>query len=150
MSARKPFDSAAGYVCSLRAPFGHVVVYDRARGGDWIDAGPRWVVAAYDHDKRNIALLDCESQRVARRTMKDARNGDHDWIEQRTEDPPPTPPAPAGEPNGTMVVTIATGETVTLPLDDKGQSLPRLPHNESYMRGWNQVLHRHTPRRTGT
>ena len=30
MSARKPFNGDAGYLCSLRASFGHVVVYDRA------------------------------------------------------------------------------------------------------------------------
>lgn len=145
MNIRKPFNGDAGYLCSLRAPFGHVVVYDRARGGDWIDGDTRWVVAAYDHDKRNIALLDCETQRIARQTMKDARNGHHDWIEQPTEDPAPPP---AGEPNGTIDVTIATGETVTLQLDDKGQPLPRLPHNESYMRGWNQGLHRRRRTRT--
>ena len=85
MSTRKPFNGDAGYLCSLRAPFGHVVVYDRAHGGDWIDGDTRWVVAAYDHNKGNIALLDCDTQRIARQTMKNARNGHHDWIKQPTE-----------------------------------------------------------------
>lgn len=143
MNVRKPFSGDAGYVCSLRTRFGHVVVYDRTRGGGWIDADTRWVVAAYDHDKRNIALLDCQSQRIARQTMKDARDGHHDWIEQPVDEPEPMP---AGEPGGTMTVTTATGETVTLNLDERGQPLPRLPGNESYMRGWNQALHRRTQR----
>ena len=81
MSNRKPFNDDAGYKCSLRAPFGHVVVYDRKNGGDWIDADTRWVVSAYDHEELNIALLECETERLARDTMKGARDGHHDWIE---------------------------------------------------------------------
>ena len=81
MSKRKPFNGDAGYKCSLRTPFGYVVLYDRERGGDWIDGGERWVVAAYDHEQSGLALLDCPSERIARQTMKDARAGFHDWIE---------------------------------------------------------------------
>ena len=82
MSSRKPFNGDAGYRSSLRAPFGYVVIYDRKHGGDWIDADTRWVVAAFNHDKANIALLECPSQSVARQTMKDASTGDADWINQ--------------------------------------------------------------------
>ena len=108
MSKHKPFHRDAGYKCSLRAPFGHVVVYDRSRGGDWIDADTRWVAAAYDHELRNTALLECRTERIARKTMKAARDGDHDWIQ--------TP-------------------TATTPSPDIPQ--PSMPDNPSYMRGWN-------------
>jgi len=62
-------------------PFGHAVVYDRKNGGDWIDADERWVVAAYDHDRSNIGLMECSSERRAREIMKDARDGEAHWIE---------------------------------------------------------------------
>ena len=80
-SKRKPFNGDDGYVCSLRTEFGWCVVYDRDKGGDWIDADTRWVVAAYNSDKANIGLLECPTQRNARETMKAARDGYHDWIE---------------------------------------------------------------------
>lgn len=86
MSKRKPFNNDAGYKASLRAPFGHVVIYDRQNGGDWIDAETRWVVAAYDHDELNIGFLECESERIARDTMKAARDGDADWIAPLAEE----------------------------------------------------------------
>ena len=104
-SRRKPHQDDAGYLCSLKTRFGRCVIYDRhAPDGDWINADTRWVVAAYDHDDSNIALLECDSQQVARTTMKDARDGHFDWIEsptlqdESTEDPdtiqnePPEPP----------------------------------------------------------
>lgn len=81
-STRKPFNNDAGYVCSLKTGFGHVVVYDREKGGDWIDASTRWVLAAYNHDKENIGLLDCRTIRQARSDMKLTRDGMWDWIEQ--------------------------------------------------------------------
>lgn len=40
MPKPKPFNGDAGYKASLRAAFGHLVIYDRASGGDWIDAKP--------------------------------------------------------------------------------------------------------------
>ena len=41
---------------------------------------PRWVAAAFDNELRNMALLDCTSERMARDIMKDASLGNHDWI----------------------------------------------------------------------
>ena len=79
-SKRKPYNGDAGYECSLKTPFGHAVVYDRQNGGGWIDGEGRWVVAAYDRAGRNIGLLDCRTEKLARQTMKDARDGCHDWI----------------------------------------------------------------------
>ena len=86
MSKRKPFNDDAGYVASLRAPFGHVVIYDRKNGGDWIDGDERWIVASYDHDKGNIALIETGSLRRAREIMKDARDGSHDWMDEALAD----------------------------------------------------------------
>ena len=80
MSRRKPFNKDAGYVASRRTPFGYVVVYDRRRGGDWIDGATRWVAAAYDHKQLNLALLDCDTLKTARRTMQDAVQEFPDWI----------------------------------------------------------------------
>ena len=80
---KKPHADDAGYVCSLKTAFGRCVVYDREAGGDWLDATTRWVVAAYDTQGGTIALIECATQRIARQTMKDARDGSHDWIAGR-------------------------------------------------------------------
>lgn len=80
-SKRKPYNGDAGYHCSLKTPFGHVVLYDRRNGGDWIDGGERWVLAAYDRGGSNLALLDCRTERWGRRAMKDTRDGWTEWIE---------------------------------------------------------------------
>ena len=83
MSNRKPLNDTAGYVASLRAPFGHLMITDRQNGGDWIDSDERWVVHALDHDLRNLALLEASSLRRAREIMKDARRTgfETDWID---------------------------------------------------------------------
>ena len=80
-SKRKPYNGDAGYHCSLKTRFGHVVLYDRRNGGDWIDAGARWVLAAFDRSGANLALLDCKTERYGRRAMRDARDGWTEWIE---------------------------------------------------------------------
>ena len=79
-SKRKPYNGDAGYHCSLKTRFGHVVLYDRRNGGDWIDGGERWVLAAFDHSGANLALLDCKTERYGRRAMRDTRDGWTEWI----------------------------------------------------------------------
>lgn len=83
MTNRKPLNDTAGYVASLRAPFGHLMITDRDNGGDWIDSGERWVVHAFDDELRNLALIEASSLRRAREIMKDARETgfDTDWID---------------------------------------------------------------------
>lgn len=71
ISTRKPHNGIAGYVCELkckRACGGHVVVYDRERGADWIDADERWVVM-HEPSTLHVAV---SSLRHAREIMKDA------------------------------------------------------------------------------
>lgn len=81
MSKRKPLNDTAGYVASLRAPFGYLMITDRDKGGDWVDSDERWVVHAYDSELRNLALVEASSLRRAREIMKDARDGyDTEWI----------------------------------------------------------------------
>lgn len=82
MTKRKPLNDTAGYVASLRAPFGHLMITDRDNGGDWIDVGERWAVHAYDHDLRGLAIMGATSLRRAREIMKDARDDGYetDWI----------------------------------------------------------------------
>ena len=84
-SKRKPFNNDAGYRASRRTSFGWVVIYDRKAGADWIDADTRWVVAAYDQDKANIALIECGSFARATEVMKDTQAGDVDWIQGSQE-----------------------------------------------------------------
>jgi hypothetical protein len=44
-SARKPHNNNAGYVAELRCRLGgHIVIYDRERGADYIEGAGRWVV----------------------------------------------------------------------------------------------------------
>lgn len=83
MAKRKPLNDTAGYVASLCAPFGHIMITDRDKGGDWIDSDERWVVHAFNHDLENLALLEASSLRRAREIMKDARDTgyDTDWID---------------------------------------------------------------------
>ena len=82
MSVRKPYNGDAGYHCSLKTSFGHAVVYDREKGGDWIDADTRWVLSAYNTEGANIGLLECSSEREVRASMKGTRDGTFvDWID---------------------------------------------------------------------
>lgn len=83
MSNRKPLNDTAGYVASLKTPFGYVMITDRDNGGNWIDSEERWVVHAFDKGLSNIALLEASSLRRAREIMKDARETGYetDWID---------------------------------------------------------------------
>lgn len=83
MSNRKPLNDTAGYVASLRAPFGHLMITDRDNGGSWIDSSERWVISAFDHDMANLAMIEASSLRRAREIMKDARDAGYetDWID---------------------------------------------------------------------
>jgi hypothetical protein len=85
----KPFNADAGYVCMINTPFGCAVVYDRENGGDWIDAGERWVTVAYDKDQAQISMVSSQTQKLARDTMKGAREFGFkcDWaFDQATKD----------------------------------------------------------------
>jgi hypothetical protein len=45
VSARKPHNNNAGYVCELRCRLGgHIVIYDRQHGAGDIEGDGRWVV----------------------------------------------------------------------------------------------------------
>lgn len=53
---RKPHRNDDGYVCELRCRLGgHVVIYDRQRGADWIDADERWIVM-HQPSTRHVAV----------------------------------------------------------------------------------------------
>ena len=80
-SKRKPYNDDAGYICSRKcADGGHVVVYDRQNGGDWIDGTTRWVVAKYDADRANQGLLDMPTKLDALHQMKGTATGEfNDW-----------------------------------------------------------------------
>ena len=149
MNARKPFAHEPGYVCSLRAPFGHVVVYDREQGAQLGPEGTRWVVAAYNGDRSPLATVPCLSQNAARRAMKDARTRGYAWLRPllsaaTNEDE---------ESNGAALRRRFIGDeevrTHTLMVNDRpmkieltyidGEAQPSMPHDASYMRGWNGV-----------
>ena len=81
-SKRKPYNDDAGYVCSRKLPGnnGHVVVYDREKGGDWIDGSTRWIVSHYDSEGRNDGLIDQPTKADAIGLMKDTVLGETDWF----------------------------------------------------------------------
>lgn len=83
MSKRKPYNDDAGYVASRKcADAGHVVVYDRKNGGDWIDGEERWIVAKYSAGGSNEGLLDMPTKADAIQFMKDTASGDETaWYE---------------------------------------------------------------------
>ena len=85
MSKRKPFNDDAGYVCMVNTAFGYAVVYDREAGFDF-DADERWITVAYDKAQSCIAALESRTQRLARDTMKGAREMGFktDWIDWET------------------------------------------------------------------
>lgn len=75
MSNRKPHNDDAGYVCELvskhpRLP-GHIVIYDRKNGAEWIDADERWIVM-HQPTTHHISV---RSLRTARALMKAVANG---------------------------------------------------------------------------
>ena len=70
MSKRKPMNNTAGYVCSrLAGGFrrGHLMILDRQRDGDWIDADNRWLLVW-----TMGTFVSYTSLKKARRDMKDA------------------------------------------------------------------------------
>jgi hypothetical protein len=79
-SKRKPYNGDAGYICSRKCPDGgHVVVYDRQNGGDWIDADTRWIVSKYDAERLNEGVLEMATKAMAIDLMKDTAAGLDDW-----------------------------------------------------------------------
>jgi len=75
MAKRKPHSEIAGYVAErkcLRPCGGHVVIYDRKNGGDWIDADDRWVVF---HEPSTLHVS-VPSLAFARDIMKNAAAAD--------------------------------------------------------------------------
>ena len=150
MNARKPFAHEPGYVCSLRTPFGHAVVYDQDQGAA-LGAPGRWVVAAYNGDRRPLATVPCASQNAARRAMKDARTRGYGWLgpllSATTDEAEKSNGAALRErfigSEETRTHTLRVGdreERVTLAYIN-GEAQPRMPHSASYMRGWNAVQH---------
>lgn len=79
-SVRKPHNNVAGYVCELKAKLGgHIVIYDRQRGGDWIDADQRWVVmhepSSLHVEVRTLAHARDVMKGVARAVTRDEAAG---------------------------------------------------------------------------
>jgi hypothetical protein len=82
-SKRKPYNDDAGYVCSRKCPDnGHVVVYDRQNGGDWIDGETRWIVAKYNSEGLNRGLMDMPTKADAIGFMKETAAGEDSWYDR--------------------------------------------------------------------
>ena len=148
MSQRKPFAGEPGYVCSLRAPFGHVVVLDRENGAQLGPEGSRWVVAAYNGTRTPLATLPCRSQSSARRAMKEARTRGYGWLgpllstasdEEEESDAALRERFIGREERRTLRLTVGDREHTTELLFVNGEAQPAKPHNAGYMRGWNAV-----------
>ena len=86
-----PHRKDAGFFRGAETTFGWAVIYDRSNGGDWIDASTRWVIAAYDSERANLGLLDCETRKDALNFLRDATNGS--GIPYWVELPEPAPKA---------------------------------------------------------
>ena len=75
MSRRKPHNDIAGYVAELkchRPCGGHIVIYDRKNGADWIDADDRYIVM---HEPSSLHVS-VTNMPTARDLMKDAARGE--------------------------------------------------------------------------
>lgn len=79
VSKRKPYNDDAGYVASRKCSDGHVVIYDRKNGGDWIDGETRWIIAHYDTEGANDGILDMATKADAIGLMKDTAAGCDEW-----------------------------------------------------------------------
>ena len=79
--ANNPYSDSPGYRKAVKTRFGYVVLYDREKGGDWIDGDTRWVISAYDDDQHNIALLDVATKKEGESALEDSKFGWEDWIE---------------------------------------------------------------------
>lgn len=77
-STRKPHNHLAGYRAELKSKHpglpGHIVIFDRENGGDWIDAGDRWVVMHINGDDCGC-MVAVGSMASARDLMKHVANG---------------------------------------------------------------------------
>jgi len=77
-SSRKPHNHLAGYRAELRSKHpglpGHIVIFDRANGGEWIAADGRWIVMHIDGDALGC-MVEVGSMQSARELMKHVANG---------------------------------------------------------------------------
>lgn len=78
MSARKPHNQNAGYVCELKSQHpqlpGHFVIYDRNQPNVDIDADDRWILM-HEPSSYHVSV---SSLRVARELMKAMAAGGND------------------------------------------------------------------------
>lgn len=66
------------------------VLYDRHKGGDWIDADDRWVVCRYVDGNTNTGIVSFATRAHAMDTLRDAVSGDLD-LDFGQEDGAPRP-----------------------------------------------------------
>ena len=88
-STRKPHNHLPGYRAELKSKHlklpGHIVIFDRQNGGDWIDATERWVVMHINGDDCGCTVA-VGSLTSARDLMKNVANGGDDVdLGQNTE-----------------------------------------------------------------
>ncbi len=78
ISVRKPHNHLPGYRAELKSKHpdltGHIVIFDRVNGGDWIDALDRWVVMHINGDDCG-GMVSVASLASARDAMKHVANG---------------------------------------------------------------------------
>lgn len=69
--AGKPHINHPGYVTERKHPLGgHLTLYDRRAGADWIDADGRFVLMRYLSDGRSIGLVEFENEDDARAVLR--------------------------------------------------------------------------------
>lgn len=87
-----PHSDDAGFVLERRLPDGSTLaLYDRNKGGDWIDADARWIVCRYDHDDVNTGIVSFETRKDATETMRAEASGEATGIDWGVEDGRPRP-----------------------------------------------------------
>ena len=77
-SKRKPHNDLAGYICELKSHHpklpGHIVIVDREKGGDWLEAPDRYVVVHMNGDSVGC-FVSVPRLPAARLFMKDVAKG---------------------------------------------------------------------------
>lgn len=84
MSTSNPYEDDKGYVKARRcSDGGFVVVYDRQKGGEWLDADTRWVLIKYSTEKNVQGQRNFKTKEPAMFLMENTVLGnDVEWYDQ--------------------------------------------------------------------
>lgn len=84
MSTSNPYEDDIGYVKGRRcSDGGHVVLYDKKKGVEWLESDMRWVLIKYSSDKNIQGQRDFKTKEPAAFLLENTVLGkDNEWYDK--------------------------------------------------------------------